>query len=221
MIQLPDFSKAWEYENNFYLSCDMTRMSKVLAHWDLFRMTTHLPGAIVECGVFKGTSLTRFATFRDLTGSPFGRKVIGFDMFGPFPETTYADDIALRQHFVDVAGPEGIDVDQLREVLAHKGVGRNVELVPGDITVTLPAYMKQHPELKISLLNLDTDIYEPAKVILDELWPCIVPGGILIVDDYAVFPGETRAVDEFFAGQDVEIRKLPYAMTPCYIVKGG
>jgi hypothetical protein len=64
-IQLPDFGKVWEYENNFYLSCDMTRVSKILAHWDLFRMTSHLTGAIVECGVFKGASLLRFATFRD------------------------------------------------------------------------------------------------------------------------------------------------------------
>ena len=218
-IQLPDFSKAWEYENNFYLSCDMTRLSKVLAHWELFRMTSHLAGAIVECGVFKGASLARFATFRDLTGSPFGKKIIGFDMFGRFPETEYADDQKLRQHFVDTAGEEGIGVQQLEQVLKHKGVERNVQLVAGDITTTVPAYLAANPALRISLLNLDTDIYEPAKVILEHLWPRIVPGGVLILDDYAVFPGETNAADEYFAGQHVEILKFPYAMTPCYVVK--
>lgn len=220
-IQLPDFSKAWDYENNFHLSCDMTRLSKVLAHWELFRMTSHLAGSIVECGVFKGASFTRFATYRDLTGSPFGKKLIGFDIFGHFPETTFADDLGPRQRFIDAAGEESISTEQLREVLAHKGVDRNVELVAGDITQTIPEYITANPALRISLLNLDTDIYEPARVILEHLWPRIVPGGVLILDDYAVFPGETRAVDEYFADRPVEILKFPYAMTPCYVVKRG
>ena len=218
-IQLPDFAKAWEYENNFYLSCDMTRVSKVISHWELFQMASHLPGTIVECGVFKGASLTRFATFRDLTGNPFGRKIIGFDIFGRFPDTAYADDVAPRQRFVDAAGEESIGVEQLRQVLEHKGVGRNVELVQGDITQTVPRYVADHPELKIALLNLDTDIYEPARVILEHLWPRIVPGGVLVLDDYGTFPGETQAVDEYFANTSIEIRKFSYAMTPCYMVK--
>ena len=66
-MHLPDFSKAFEYENNFYLSCDNTRLSKIIAHYELFKMTMHLPGAIVECGVFKGASLVRFAGFRDFS----------------------------------------------------------------------------------------------------------------------------------------------------------
>jgi hypothetical protein len=173
----------------------------------------------VECGVFKGVSLTRFATFRDLLGNPFGRKIIGFEIFGRFPDTEFADDVAPRQRFIDTAGEESISVEQLQQVLAHKRVERNVELVAGDITKTVPEYLARHPELKISLLNLDTDIYEPAKVILEQLWPRIVPGGVLVLDDYATFPGETRAVDEFFAGRKLEIRKFPYAMTPCYVVK--
>ena len=54
MIELPDFSKAFDYENNFYLSCDVQRMSKVLAHYELFKMTKDLPGSIVECVFSKG-----------------------------------------------------------------------------------------------------------------------------------------------------------------------
>ena len=54
MIQLPDFSRDFEWENNFYLSCYVTRISKILAHYELFSMVQDLPGTIVECGVFKG-----------------------------------------------------------------------------------------------------------------------------------------------------------------------
>jgi hypothetical protein len=74
MINLPNFESTFEYENNFYLSCDNSRIAKLLAHYELYKMVSNLPGAIVECGVFKGTSLTRFATFRDLFSNSHAKK---------------------------------------------------------------------------------------------------------------------------------------------------
>ncbi len=84
----------------------------------------------------------------------------------------------------------------MMEVLRHKRCDRFVELVAGDICRSVPEYVKAHPELKISPLNLDTDIYEPAVVILEHLHPRIERGRILILDDYGTFPGETEAIDE-------------------------
>lgn len=219
MITLPDYAKSWEYENNFYLSCDVTRISKVAAHWELFKMVNGLAGHVVECGVFKGASLVRFAAFRELLGSTYSKRIIGFDTFGTFPQTLYGPDVAVRERFVQAAGEESIGVEQLEEVLERQGTNRNVELVAGDITVTVPEYVEAHPELRISLLNLDTDIYEPARVILEHLYPRIVPGGLLVLDDYGTFPGETDAVDEYFEGASPAIEKLPLAMTPCFIRK--
>ena len=89
----------------------------------------------------------------------------------------------------------------------------------GDITKTLPKYVKSHPKLKISLLNLDTDVYEPAVTILEQLYPKIVKGGILLIDDYKVTVGETKAVNEYFKGKDIKIRKFSYSKTPHFIVK--
>ncbi len=219
MIELPDFDKAFEYENNFYLSCDNKRLSKILAHYEFFKMIKDLPGAIVDCGVFKGTSLVRFAGFRDLFGNSFSHKIIGFDTFDEFPETEYDKDKKYRKRFISNAGEKSISVDQLESVLEHKGLNTNIELVAGDINVTVPSYIENNQYLNISLLNLDTDIYEPAVTILEHLYPRIVRGGILLLDDYGVFPGETKAVDEYFADMDVVIKKSPFAMTPCYIVK--
>ena len=42
---------------------------------------------------------------------------------------------------------------------------------------------------------------------------------MLLLDDYGVFPGETLAVDEYFKGRKEKVRKLPFAMTPCHVVK--
>lgn len=219
MIKLPDFDKAFEYENNFYLSCDITRISKILAHYELYKLASEIPGAIVECGVFKGSSLSRFAMFRDLFGNPFSKRIVAFDTYGRFPKTKFARDKQFRQKFIDEAGPQSISKEQMVKVLKRKGIDKFIELVKGDIVKTVPVYVESHPELRISLLNIDTDIYEPVVTILKYLYPRVAKGGVIIFDDYGVFPGETAAVEEYFKDKKVEIRKFPFCMTPCYAIK--
>lgn len=219
MIKLPDFEKVFEYENNFYLSCNIDRIAKLLGHYELYKMIAGFPGSIVECGVFKGASLSRFAIFRSLLGGPYSRKIIGFDTFDKFPVTRYAPDKVVRKKAVKIAGADSISKEQMMSVLSYKGVDKYVELVEGDIKKTVPAYIKAHPELRIALLNLDVDMYEPSVAILKYLYPRVVKGGLLLLDDYASYSAETSAVEEYFKDKDVEIKKLPFCMTPSYIIK--
>jgi hypothetical protein len=220
MIQLPDFSRSFEYENNYYWASDVNRMAKVMAHYELYKQTLDIPGAIVECGVFKGASLIRLATFRQLLSNPTAKKIIGFDAFGRFPETDFTGDKVWREKFITDSGEEGIDVDQLKTVLEHKGVAQNVELIQGDVCQTIPEYLEKHPELRISLLNIDVDVYEPTRAALEHLYDRVVTGGVIMLDDYAnVFPGANAAVEEFLAGKNVTVKRFPFAVTPCYIVK--
>jgi hypothetical protein len=220
MLDLPDFSKAMSYENDFYMSCDPSRMAKVIAQYELYKMTMDIPGVIMECGIFKGTSLSRFAMFRELLGNTSSKKIIGFDVFGKFPETNYEEDKkVINRLFLDAAGDTGVSKEQMLEILKNKNCENNLELVAGDICETLPKYMKENPQLKISLLNLDTDIYEPAVTILENCWDRIESGGVLIVDDYGVFPGETKAVTEFLESQTESVKKFYFANSPCYIIK--
>lgn len=220
MIQLPDFSRSFEYENNYYWASDVNRMAKVMAHYELYKQTLDIPGAIVECGVFKGASLIRLATFRQLLSNPTAKKIIGFDAFGRFPETDFSGDKVWREKFITDSGEEGIDVDQLKTVLEHKGVAQNVELIQGDVCQTIPEYLEKHPELRISLLNIDVDVYEPTRAALEHLYDRVVTGGVIMLDDYAnVFPGANAAVEEFLAGKNVTVKRFPFAVTPCYIVK--
>lgn len=219
MIDLPDFKKAFDYENNFYLSSDINRTGKILAHYELFKKVLEIPGAIIECGVFKGASLARFAVFRELFGNSFSKKIIGFDTFGEFPETNYEPDKLVRDNFIKTAGKDSISVDQMMKVLIHKKCDQFVELVKGDICKTVPKYVEENPQIKISLLNLDTDIYEPSVTTLKYFWSRITTGGILILDDYGTFPGETKAVDDYFKDKPVKIQKFSFCMSPCYIIK--
>ncbi len=219
MIKLPNIEKAFEYENNFYLSCDPSRIGKVLVHYELFKQAVNLPGVIMEFGVFKGISLVRFAIFRSLFSNVDSKKIVGFDTFSQFPEATCEADHRHAESFVKEAGSHSISTDQLHKTLKWRGLDRNVELIEGNICDTGPDYVKEHPELRISLLHLDVDLYEPTKVILDYFYSKVVNSGVIIFDDYATFGGETKAIDEFFEDKAVDIRKFPFSLRPSYMVK--
>jgi len=219
MEHLPDLSKVFEYENNFYLSCDSSRVSKIIAHYELFKRSVEVPGIIVECGVFKGASLSRWGMFRELLMSKFAKKIVAFDSFDLFPDTNFDADGPFRDAFIDTHGKTSITKEQITKSLEMRGLGHNVELVRGNICDTVPEYLANHPELKISFLNIDTDVYEPARTALECFYDRVSEGGIVILDDYGWFPGETQAADEFLKARNAQIRKLPFSATPCYLVK--
>lgn len=209
----------WDYENGFYLTSHVTRTAKMLAHFELYKSIIDLPGHIVECGVYKGASFVRFATFREILESPYSREIIGFDTFGKFPQ--YEDQDPNDATFIskfEQAGGIGISVDELRRVFEHKSLC-NYQLVQGDILITVPQYIDRHPELKIALLHMDVVVYRPSAAILNLLYDRVVKGGLIVLDDYGTGAGETRAVDEFMTGKDVVIEKLPISHIPAFIRK--
>jgi hypothetical protein len=207
--------QQWDYENGFYLTSHVTRLAKMLAHYELYKSIVNLPGHIVECGVYKGASLIRFSTFRETLESPFSRKVIGFDVFGKFPEQESTEDKKFIERF-EGEGGYGISIDELREVFAHKSFA-NYELIQGDVCDTIPKYLSEHPEFKIALLHIDVDVYKPTVVILNSLYERVVRGGLVVFDDFGTVAGETKAIDEFFEGKDILIEKLPISHIPSYI----
>ncbi|MGW1914974.1 TylF/MycF/NovP-related O-methyltransferase [Streptomyces sp. NPDC002076] len=201
MIDLPDPATAFQHEEDFLLTCGPSRIGKIIALYDLYQRIRTVPGAIVECGVFRGGSFTMWAMLRHLLESEHTRPLIGFDTFGEFPHTSAESDQRIVDHIQQVAGLNCIGADQLLETLGQRrrGLEANTVLVPGDVCETVPQYVANHPELAISLLVIDTDLYEPAVTCLTELVPLVSPGGIVIVDNYGVFPGETQAFREYLA----------------------
>ncbi|WP_419766198.1 MAG: TylF/MycF/NovP-related O-methyltransferase [Arcobacter sp.] len=213
--------KKFDYENGYYLTSDIDRIGKMISHYTLYNMIKDLPGDVIETGVFKGNSFIRWLTFRNLLENEDSRSVIGFDTFESFPNTDYENDKEYRERFINNAGNKSISTTELEKVLNYKKL-RNFELIKGDILETLPTYFEKNPHLKVSLLHIDTDIYEPAIVALSEIWDRIVKGGIVIFDDYGTFPGETKAVDDFFRDKNVEIKKLTFSQKiPVYIKKNS
>jgi hypothetical protein len=219
MIELPDPKDAYAFENAFYLTCMPERLGKFIAHYELYKLAMRVPGAIVEAGIFKGPSFARFASFRYLFEASGCRDLIGFDIFGRFPQTDFEQDRPMLKKFIDSAGDESISIEQLTQILRDKGCGSRVNLVGGDIMGTVPEFVSNHPELRISLLHLDVDIYEPSKCVIEHLYPLLSPGGVLVLDDYTIFPGATKAVDDYFAKRSEKIQRFPFCFAPHYVVK--
>lgn len=218
MINKWDEKLSMDYENGFYLTSDTSRIGNVIAHYELYKKIIDLPGDVVELGVFRGGSLVQFATFREILENEKSRKIIGFDVFGEFPQADNAADTVFREKWVKETGNTFLEKEEIYASLAHKNIG-NVELVKGDILETLPRYLQEHPHLKVSLLHIDTDIYTPSKVGLELLFDKVVKNGVIVFDDYGV-AGETEAVDEFLKDKDYVIHKFGFShRKPSYIIK--
>jgi O-methyltransferase len=164
-------------------------------------------GSFVECGVWRGgSSMAAALTFAQEGDA--NRHLYLLDTFeGMTPPTTddrtvdgtlaqvYLDqDVNRTGHYWCVAG-----IEDVQQNMASTGYPADrIHLIKGPVEETIPA---QVPEGPISLLRLDTDWYESTKHELLYLFPRLVEGGILIIDDYGHWVGARKAVDEYLAAQ--------------------
>ncbi|HLN22563.1 MAG TPA: TylF/MycF/NovP-related O-methyltransferase [Patescibacteria group bacterium] len=153
-----------------------------------------IEGAIVECGVYKGGSVAFEASLlksRGTTDRPFYL----FDTFDGFPDDI--EDVSFNGEKLtrDVWVTENFRQITERNLTRSGYPMNNFNLVPGFVEDTLPA---QAPE-KIALLHLDTDYYRSTLHELNHLYPRLVSGGVLVIDDYGHFDGARQAVDEYIA----------------------
>ena len=212
-------SNVWDYENGFYWFSAKSRLNKVLAHYELYKKIVDIPGHIFELGVYKGASLVRFATFRDALENDYSRKIVGFDAFGEFPtdKLQVKDDLEFIESFEGASG-YGLDDDEVANILRAKGF-ENFNLIKGNVFDTLPEYLSENPETRIALLHLDMDVKEPTDFALDLLYERVVPGGIIVFDDYNAVAGETISVDKFVSKHHLKLEKLPFYNVPTFVTK--
>jgi O-methyltransferase len=168
-----------------------------------------IPGALVECGVWRGGSMMAVA----LTLLRLGitdRDLYLYDTFAGMTPPTDADLKPSGERAADLLAEEARDSDvwaiaSLEEVReAVLGIGypeERIHFVQGPVEETLPA---SAPD-EIALLRLDTDWYASTKHELLHLYPRLAPAGVLILDDYGYWQGARRAVDEYVGGLDAPL----------------
>jgi O-methyltransferase len=160
-----------------------------------------IPGAIVECGVWRGGSMHAVARTLDARGD-HSRDLYLFDTFEGMTEPTEKDsrhDGETAEHLLATSSRKAAvwayasleDVQQgFAEVPYDAG---RIHYVKGPVEQTIP---DQAPE-QIALLRLDTDWYESTKHELDHLYHRLVSGGVLLIDDYGWWKGSRTATQEF------------------------
>lgn len=177
--------------------------------WSLIQSLKHvknnnLPGDIVETGVFKGANLILINNF--LKKFHIDKKIFAYDTYSGQSEPTDLDfDIkgtSMKKKFSDYKkknlAPVYCSLDDVKNNIEKYSQNDLDQLIfiKGKVEDTL-VEEKNLPS-KISLLRLDTDFYESVKISLEILYPRLVSGGVLIIDDYGHFKGAKIAVDNFF-----------------------
>jgi hypothetical protein len=173
----------------------------------LIRAVRHLaahkiPGAMVECGVWKGGSMMLTARTL-LRAGDTTRDLYLFDTFEGMSRPTGVDvalngEIAMATWEKDQqdrsAEFTNVPLEQVRKALASVGYPQErIHFVKGKVEDTVP---RGAPEA-IALLRLDTDWYESTMHELVHLYPRLARGGVLIIDDYGHWQGARRATDEY------------------------
>ena len=161
-----------------------------------------VPGAIVECGVWRGGSMMA-AALTLLRLGVTDRALYLYDTFSGMPPPSEVDTTRSGVRAADLLAQEDEDshiwaiasLPDVRAALLSVGYPeQQIHFVEGLVEETLPA---EAPE-EIALLRLDTDWYRSTKHELEQLYPRLAPGGVLILDDYGHWQGARRAVDGYF-----------------------
>ena len=203
----------WTAENAFYLKASPERISKFMSHYEIFNKIKNLKGDIVECGVFRGASLSRFMSFDKILKT--NKRFYAFDAFGKFPDSGIKEDKAFSIKHNKLG--YGIKKKDLNFLLKKRNF-KNFTLIEGDILKTLNLFLRR--KKKICLLHLDLDVYEATKYVLNNLFPLIVKNGIILIDDYYHIPNTTKAINEFIkVNRNLKINKFTFPCRPSYIIK--
>jgi O-methyltransferase len=170
-----------------------------------------IEGDIVECGVWKGGSMLAAAeTLLKFENSK--RHLYLYDTFEGMSEPTELDisfNNEKANHLLNADKDKEKNliwafssletVKQTMSMLDYPS--DNIHYIKGKVEETIPATL---PE-KIAILRLDTDWYESTKHELIHLFPRLVKGGVLIIDDYGFWKGARKAVDEYIIENKIQI----------------
>lgn len=190
----------------------MTSPERLAAFVDAMRYVDRrgLAGAVVECGVWKGGS-----SMAGMLASDKSRDFYMYDTYDGMSLPTEADvdkdglsaasllATADKQDLIWARSEYGDVVENVRSTGYPMD---RVHFVQGKVEETIPGVMPD----QIAILRLDTDWYESTRHELNHLFPKLVTGGVLIIDDYGHWDGARRAVDEYFSADPILLNRIDY-----------
>jgi hypothetical protein len=196
--------------------CQPATMTSVERIYALYKAVEYLsaaqiPGDFVECGVWRGGSMM-CAALTLLQAGDTSRRLYLYDTFTgmvppdavdiDFSGGSANDQLSAERRTEDSRIWAYAPLETVRRNMASTGYPEDqFNYVCGPVERTIPATLPK----SIALLRLDTDWYTSTRHELDYLFPRLVKGGVLIIDDYGHWQGARRAVEEYFAVSDTKV----------------
>lgn len=171
-------------------------------------------GDIVECGVWRGGMA---AALTEVLGD--GRTIHLFDSFEGLPPAKEVDGREALNWQSDTTSAGYFDnctADESFAITAMQKTGHTkYKLWKGWFDETTPQYDGD----KIAILRLDGDWYDSIKVCLDKLFPKVIEGGLVVLDDYYTWDGCTKAVHDYLSEIKSPSRIYQWRNQVAYIIK--
>ena len=215
-----------EFINNLGLFLRRHEISRILFLNELYNRIINVNGIIVEFGVRWGLGLTIFQALRGIY-EPYNylRKIVGFDTFEGFQSIDDKDgisgivskgDFSVTEKYEDYLN-KILDCHERESPLTHI---KKHELVKGNATSTIGAYLKNNPETIIALAYFDFDIYKPTLKCLEAIKGHVTKGSVICFDELNThdYPGETLALKEVFGLSKYKIMRMPYNPAPSFVI---
>ncbi|MFW0778038.1 MAG: class I SAM-dependent methyltransferase [Rickettsiales bacterium] len=185
---------------------------KALTLYEFYKKTQGVCGHIAEVGVHMGPSSILFAKLVDLFEPEALTMVHGFDWF---KGTKSGKEDVLINDNLDAESEE-----RVQELVRIQKLDHILKIHNLDVTKEMDNFFEEHPHLRFKIAYLDSGTYPVVSAAIKAFWPRMVPGGIMIFDQFnnEVSPGETRAVSELLP--DYKIETIPGSWFPnAYVVK--
>jgi len=209
MHRVPEFnSHLWDNNNGFlelYEEIKNHTLVPVERCFMLYQLTKYagcLKGSIAEVGVYKGGTAKLLAkSFKDKTFHLF-------DTFSGMPEANQSLDIHKKGDFSDTSLEDvKFFLRDCDYITFHKGL--------------FPETTKPVEEELFCFVYVDVDIYQSVKDCLEFFYSRMVPGGVILFDDYEVrdCSGVKKAINEFFDNRNIRERPILLPTYQCLLVK--
>ena len=209
----------WEKKmENFPKYVCRQNLTRFLSLYEIFKRVLKVKGSIIECGVYQGFGVMTWAKLSAiLEPVNLTRRIYGFDSFEGFPSLSEMDRSQTSNH-VQKGELYADSYHELQELTGVHDSTRflgpisKTRLIRGDAAATIPKVIGENPPLGISLLFMDFDLYEPTKVALEHFVPRMPKGAVIAFDelDNPLWPGETRAMLEYFAGSGLRLERSEF-----------
>ena len=161
----------YDVYNEFIFSNDIKIMGKLLHRFMFFEKIKHLPGDIVELGVFKGSGMAAFMKFIEIFCTYSNKRVIGFDLFDVENGIieNYKNGFQMTPIY-DRVDSDSLSYENVSKLLSNTEIKNKHILVKGDVCKTSKEFVDQNPGFRASLIYVDLNLCEPVYHSLKNLY---------------------------------------------------